>query len=421
MKRLWTLLLFFGISFSAVAQELSVKDFHHDPSDISAVRYEVKDYNGEHCALLKIGLVLLDVTFEGSILKQEFKDGEWWVYMADGAWWLNIKTKKYLPLRYEFPEPLQKKSTYILQIEAPQIAYTGPTGKMLIESNVKNADVFVDGEKQSSILPYEYIGPEGEHYVEIMSPGYNTERMTFTIELQRRGKLRVNLKAEGSLSVGGISYEMVNIPGGTFMMGYSGKTNGKTSANYEKPVHSVQLRSYLIGKTEVTQGLWKAVMGSNPSLHQGDDLPVENVSWYDVQDFILKLNALSGKQYRLPTEAEWEFAARGASGSSEEPSGGKLSEVAVVGRQTAPAATRRANAFGLYDMSGNVAEWCSDWLSRYSSLPELNPTGPEKGVQKIVRGGAFSDDPWFLRTAYRGHKKPADSDGTIGFRLAQDL
>lgn len=152
--------------------------------------------------------------------------------------------------------------------------------------------------------------------------------------------------------------------------------------SYESPVHSVSLRPYKIGVTEVSQALWKAVMGSNPSLRQGDDLPVENVSWYEVQEFIEKLNAESGMHFRLPTEAEWEFAAR-AGGSPNEPAGGKSTKVAASGVSTSPLATKTPNAYGLYDMSGNVAEWCSDYLSRYKADAVVNPTGPEKGIQKL--------------------------------------
>mgnify|MGYP004683954661 CR=1 FL=1 len=419
MRRFLAIFTAMAIAFVATGQELTVKDFYIDPSDISAVRYEVKDLNGEMCALVKIGLVLQNVTFEGSVVKSEFKDGEWWVYMVDKSWWLNIKTTKYLPLRYEFKEPLRKKSTYIMQVEIPKVAYTGPTGKMRIKSNVRDAEVYVDGEKLSSILPFEYEGPEGSHILEIKAPGYNTERMDFEIALRRTGTLSVWLKAEGSFQYKGISYEMKDIPGGVFQMGSSEKRSKESTMSYESPVHTVSLKPYKIGVTEVSQALWKAVMGSNPSLNQGDDLPVENVTWYDVQEFIAKLNAESGMHFRLPTEAEWEYAAR-AGGSSDEPAGGGSAEVAVFGVSTSCLCTKKPNAYGLYDMSGNVAEWCFDYLARYKADAVVNPTGPEKGIQKIVRGGSFADDPWMHRCAVRGHMKPADSNGKVGFRLALD-
>jgi hypothetical protein len=361
----------------ALAQELTVKDFRQDPSDISAVRYEVKDLNGNPCALLKVGLVMTDVTFEGSIVKQEFKDGEWWIYMVDKSWWLTVKTKRYLPLRYEFPEPLQKKSTYLLQIERPQVAYTGPTGKMRIESDVRNADVYIDGEKLSSVLPFEYEGPEGSHIAEIRAPGFNTERREFNIELRRKGTLRIELKAAGSFSLEGISYEMANVPGGRCVMG------DKTST-LMAPIHETALRPYKIGKAEVNQALWKAVMGNNPSLAPGDNRPVDNVSWYDVQEFIAKLNQMSGSQFRLPTEAEWEMAAQ------------------------------KSSVLGLEAMLGGVAEWCQDWYGSYRE------SVPESGYEKVVRGGPFKVKSWPSNTWFRGFMRPEESNGLTGFRLAQD-
>lgn len=370
--------LFFSVScaLSVWGQELSVKAFHQDPSDISAVRYEVKDLNGNPCALLKVGLVLQDVVFEGSIVKQEFKDGEWWVYMVNKAWWLNIKTKKYLPLRYEFPEPLQSKSTYILQIEAPQVAYDGPTGKMLIKSNVRSADVYVDGEKLTSVLPFEYEGPEGQHLVEVRAPGYNPEKMPFEIALGRKGTLNVLLKAEGSFSLDGVSYEMVNLPAGRFQMGISGSL-------LLAPVHSENVRGFSIGKTEVTQALWKAVMGSNPSLTPDDNAPVENISWYDAQEFITKLNAMSGSRFRLPTEVEWEYAAL------------------------------RSKAMGIEGMTEGVAEWCEDWFGTYGA-------SNEGGYVKIVRGGPFPNRGWPCTATFRGFMLPDEFNALTGLRLAQD-
>ena len=360
----------------ARSQELCVKEFKADPADISAVRYEEKDLNGNVCALVKIGLVLQDVTFEGSVVKAEFKDGEWWVYMVDKSWWLNIKTKKYLPLRYEFPEPVQQKSTYVMQVEAPVVAYTGPTGKMRIESNVRSADVYVDGEKLSSVLPFEYEGPEGSHLVELHCPGYNTERMSFDIALGRKGSISVILKAEGSFALEGISYEMVKVPGGKFQMGMSGST-------LLAPLHSETVRNFSIGKTEVTQALWKAVMGSNPSISVGDNLPVENISWYDAKEFVTKLNAASGQHFRLPTEAEWEMAAQ------------------------------RSKALAIEEMTGGVAEWCEDWFATYGSQNENT-------CVKIVRGGPYVNKGWPSGPSFRGFLRPDECNACTGRRLAQD-
>ncbi|MBQ8608093.1 MAG: SUMF1/EgtB/PvdO family nonheme iron enzyme, partial [Bacteroidaceae bacterium] len=180
-----------------------------------------------------------------------------------------------------------------------------------------------------------------------------------------------------TFTVNGVSFTMVRVEGGTFRMGATSEQ--VNPYNDEKPVHSVTLSSYSIGQTEVTQALWKAVMGSNPSRFRGDNLPVERVSWNDCRTFIRKLNALTGRTFRLPTEAEWEFAARGGNQSQGYQYSGSnnLGSVAWYdsnsGDKTHPVATKSANELGLYDMSGNVWEWCQDWYGSYSSSSQTNP------------------------------------------------
>ena len=409
------------IPFSLAAQELKVKEFHADESDICAVKFQEKDHGGDPCALVKIGLAMPGVVFEGDVIKTEYKEGEYWVYLMGGANWLTIKTKKYLPLRYEF-EGVNGNVTYIMQIEKPQVAYEGPTGIVTITSNVPDADVYIDGEKLSSLTPFEYKGPEGEHVAELKAAGYNVERSLIRVELNRKLKQHINLRAEGSFAVNGISYEMVRIAGGSFYMGSMAKNDKRTTFNYEQPVHEVTLRDYSIGRTEVTQALWEEIMGSNPSMNKGANLPVENVTWNDCQEFISKLNKRCGTHFRLPTEAEWEFAARsrGENGADEFSGGTQLSKVAQLGASTAETGTKQANQPGLHDMTGNVAEWCADWLGKYSATKSVNPSGPTMGIRRIVRGGSFKDEEWFLRNACRNHQKPGEASPTIGFRLAQD-
>lgn len=422
-KHIFTLLFLLGGISLLSAQELTVKEFKMDTSDNAAIKYQVKDSSGDPCALIMVGLTLANVEFEGDIVKQEQKEnGEYWIYLMQGANWLEIKTKKYLPLRYEF-EDVQGNTTYIMQIDKPQIAYDGPTGTVNITSNVHNAEVYVDGEKLSSITPFGYKGPEGEHIVELKAPGYNDERSTIRVELNQKLKHHITMRAEGSFSVNNISYEMIQVPGGTFFMGSSAKNSKQTTFNYEQPVHEVTLRSYSIGKTEVPQALWEEIMGSNPSIHKGGNFPVENVTWSDCQEFITKLNERCGTHFRLPTEAEWEYAARGCGqrNSDEFAGGSQLGKVAHLGVCTLEVGMKQANELGIQDMSGNVAEWCDDWLGKYTSAKALNPSGPKMGVRRIVRGGSFKDDEWYLRTAARGHQKPGEPSPTIGLRLAQDL
>lgn len=423
IKSFLYLFLLLAVPLGLHAQELRVKEFKADPSDNAAIKFQKKDNNGDPCALVMVGLTLTNVEFEGSIIEVEQKDnGEYWVYLAQGANWLEIKSKQYLPLRYEF-EDVAGNMTYIMLIEKPQIAYDGPTGIVNITSNVRDADVYVDGEKLSSITPFAYKGSEGEHKVELKASGYNDERSTIHVELNKKLKHHITMRAEGSFSVNNISYEMIQVTGGTFFMGSTAKNSKQTTFNYEQPVHEVTLRSYSIGKTEVTQALWEEIMGSNPSIHKGSNFPVENMTWDDCQEFISKLNERCGTHFRLPTEAEWEYAARGCGQrNSDEFSGGsQLGKVAHCGVCTIEVGMKQANELGIQDMSGNVAEWCSDWLGKYTAVKATNPSGPKMGVRRIVRGGSFKDDEWFIRNAARGHQKPGEPSPTIGLRLAQDL
>jgi serine/threonine protein kinase len=224
------------------------------------------------------------------------------------------------------------------------------------------------------------------------------------------------------LQVGGIA--MVYVQGGTFWMGCTSE-QGSDCYDDEKLAHQVMLNSFYVGKYEVTQAQWKAVMGNNPSRFKGDNLPVERVSWDDVQEFIRKLNAQTGKRYRLPTEAEWEYAARGGNrGRGYKYSGGNSVEnVAWLatnsGSATHPVGTKSANELGIYDMSGNVWEWCSDWYGgAYPASAQSNPAGASFGFNRVDRGGSWDYDAGGCRVASRGSNSPGLSYNDLGFRLA---
>ena len=216
---------------------------------------------------------------------------------------------------------------------------------------------------------------------------------------------------------------MVYVSGGTFTMGATSE-QGSDAYSDEKPAHSVTLSGYYIGKYEVTQELWKAVMGSNPSNFKGDNLPVEQVSWNDVQEFLRKLNAMTGKNYRLPTEAEWEFAARGGNSSRgyKYSGGNSLGSVAWYydnsGSRTHAVGTKSPNELGIYDMSGNVYEWCQDWYGSYSSSSQRNPQGPNSGSDRVYRGGSWSNNAGRCRVSFRLYNTPGGRDSYLGFRLA---
>ena len=220
--------------------------------------------------------------------------------------------------------------------------------------------------------------------------------------------------------------DMVWIDGGSFTMGATAE-QGNEAENDEKPTHKVTLRGFYISKYEVTQELWQAVMGQdNPSYFYGNPkLPVENVSWDDCLDFIRKLNRLTGMSFRLPTEAEWEYAARGGSRSwyYKYSGGATLSKVGWYNDNsdgsTQPVGTLSPNNLGLYDMSGNVWEWCNDWYGDYSSNPQTNPIGPSWKSYHVIRGGGWDDKyPGNCRVSNRYYESPSYSRNNLGFRLA---
>ncbi|MBR1725461.1 MAG: SUMF1/EgtB/PvdO family nonheme iron enzyme, partial [Muribaculaceae bacterium] len=226
-------------------------------------------------------------------------------------------------------------------------------------------------------------------------------------------------------TVNGVSFNMIVVDGGTFTMGATPE-QGSDADSDEKPAHQVTLSSYSIGQTEVTQELWQAVMGSNPSYFTGDlQRPVEWVSWDDCQTFITKLNQLTGKNFRLPTEAEWEYAARGGNQSQNYKFAGSnnVDEVAWYrdnsGSTTHPVATKAPNELGLYDMSGNVWEWCQDWIGNYSSDAQINPTGPTSGSYRVLRGGCLCNYARLCRVSYRYYETPSyPATLYLGLRLA---
>ena len=239
---------------------------------------------------------------------------------------------------------------------------------------------------------------------------------------EEKNKEEAKRQEEIPFTVKGVSFKMIRVEGGTFMMGATKERDGEVD---EKPVHQVTLSDYFIGEAQVTQALWQAVMdGDNPSRFKGANRPVECVSWDDCRQFISKLNELTGKRFRLPTEAEWEFAARGGKKSKGFKYSGSDNIDGVAwydgnsDGETKDVKTKLANELGLYDMSGNVWEWCNDWYDEYPSSPQTNPQGPSSGSYRVIRGGSWSADASCCRTANRSGNPPAYSSYTLGLRLA---
>ena len=228
---------------------------------------------------------------------------------------------------------------------------------------------------------------------------------------------------ERTFTVGSVTFKMIYVQGGTFIMGATSE-QGSDYESDERPTHNVTLSSYSIGETEVTQALWEAVMGSNPSIFRGSNRPVESISWEDCQVFIRKLNTITKQNFRLPTEAEWEFAARGGNKSRGYKYAGSNSVNNVAWYSdnneggTHNVGIKQSNELGIFDMSGNVWEWCSDWYGSYSSSAQTNPTGPARGSNRVNRGGSGGSDADYCRVSGRDSGSPTYCNGLLGFRLA---
>ena len=243
-------------------------------------------------------------------------------------------------------------------------------------------------------------------------------------EQERKERERREREERGEFEVDGVKFKMVKVEGGKFTMGATAEQDYDAN-NSERPAHKVTLSDYYIGETQVTQALWKAVMGDNPSFFKGDDnLPVEKVSWEDiVERFIPALNRKTGRTFRLPTEAEWEYAARGGNKSKGYKYSGSdnIDEVAWYDGnsrdKTHPVRGKKANELGLYDMSGNVWEWCHDWYGDYSSGAQTDPKGPDKGSIRVLRGGSWCSGERYCRVSDRDSDAPGDRNDVIGFRL----
>ena len=300
-------------------------------------------------------------------------------------------------------------------------------GNLSVNYKPFGAEVYVDGKKLGQ-SPRVFNGLLiGNHQVEVRKDGYATDKKSVTISEGQTASISGTLASNtasssngyassSSVSSGGneisipvkngITIDMVKVEAGIFMMGATSEM--QYPVDDEKPVHQVTLtKDYYMGKYEVTQALWKAVMGRKPSFFEGDNLPVEWVSWNDCQKFISKLNKMTGRRFRLPTEAEWEYAARGGkksrgyqySGSSN------ISDVAWYdgnsGSKTHPVGTKQANELGIYDMSGNVYEWCQDSYVSYVSASQTNPTGAVSGAFRVGRGGGWNCIARGCRSALR--------------------
>ena len=329
-------------------------------------------------------------------------------------------------------------------------------GYITVKSEPSGAEVYIDN-KKAGTTPYLAMRiSRGKHRVEVRKRGYEPYAEVVTINIDETTLIEdVKLEASNevvsipqqqeqyspqqqeqyspqqeygggfsnqTITVNGVSLEMVYVEGGTFDMGATSEQGSDTYKD-EYPVHSVTLGGYYIGKCEVTQELWEAVMGSNPSRFKGAQKPVERVNWNDCQEFVSRLNRLTGRTFRLPTEAEWEYAARGGNKSRHYKYSGSNNIFDVAwhkgnsGDKTHAVGTKSPNELGIYDMSGNVYEWCSDWKGGYSAGAQTNPQGPSSGSYRVLRGGSWSRNAGYCRVSYRLNFFPDYSYDDYGLRL----
>ena len=455
---LLSIVLLFAAISSTLAQELTVKSFKLAGSDLTAQTQPRKDTNNYNCAVVKVLFVGDIIDFAGNIVKPVVKyTNETWVYMPQKSRQLKITTKEYLPLMVTFEDygvdKLESNCTYVLtlvrntqqqaqQTQTLSIRYSPTTATVLVDNKMINGS---NGVAQTTL-------PVGQHSYIVACNGYESEEGMVKLKASAPSNLQITLTKEAMATQqstvnqpivvqqpvaqtpvtnrdiitipvkDGISIDMVRVEAGTFIMGATPEMENPNSE--EKPTHQVTLTNdYYIGKYEVTQALWQAVMGNNPSYFKGDNLPVEMVSWDDCQKFISKLNRITGKTFRLPTEAEWEYAARGGKKSRGYQYSGSnnISDMAWYdnnsGSKPHTVGTKQPNELGIYDMSGNVWEWCQDRYGKYSSSSQIDPTGDNSGSGRMRRGGSWSFLARFCRSSYRGHNAPNYRDYILGLRL----
>ena len=468
-KSLFLFLFFVLHTCEICAQELTVKSFKLAENDISAQTQSRKDLNDRNCALVKVQFVGVISEVEGNVIKPLMKHGnETWVYMPQGSRQLKLLTQNYLPIMVTFAdygvEKLESNRTYVLVMIKP-MASVGQQKQMLtIRYTPTSATVLVDNKMVRGSNGVARITlPVGQHTYIVASDGYESEEGMVKLKASAPSDLQIRLSKEVTVAVSnandvmqdnvstsstsssqsattssgfsstssvsfgsneisipvmnGISIDMVKVEAGTFMMG--------AETGDETPRHMVKLtKDYYIGKYEVTQRLWQCIMDENPSKFKANNLPVESVSWNDCQRFIQRLNQLTGRHFRLPTEAEWEYAALGGNKSKGYifSGGNNVDGIGWYSKNcngtTQPVGMKKPNELGIYDMSGNVSEYCVDQYDKYEADFQVNPIGGGIFIARVLRGGAWNKDfDWYLRVKTRSKVSPDTRGIYSGLRL----
>lgn len=384
MKKIFTTLFFIVLTISIKAQshKLHVSDFYIQERQILQTLPKglppLTEYGHKWCAIVVSVEGFTPTQLDGLVISAsgmtelgmtEIRDKELWIYVgSEVTCSIKIKHNDYETVRFKSKEPLLPQSIYSLIL--------------LVDDKEK--------EKKTTHQDKTFI-------------------------------------------VNGFAFDMVYVEGGTFVMGCSGN-NENICDDDEMPAHNVTVNSFYIGRFEVSQDLWKAVMGYNPSHFKGNKHPVECVSWYECETFVNRLSELTGYEFRIPTEAEWEFAARGGNNSKHYFYSGsntasdvswfasdKLDLKETIKKGTHNIGQKAPNELGVYDMSGNVYEWCYDWFGLYYVQHENNPTGPKNGTYRVGRGGSWINPGDYCRVSYRSYSPPGNGYYYLGLRIAMTV
>ena len=464
-KILLSIVLLFAAISSVFAQKLTVESFKLASNDLTAQTQPRKDLNDRNCALIKVGIALDGVKFDGSIMGEPVqKLGEYWVYMPKGVVMLQVLHRNYTPLIVNFYDygvgKVESGMTYIMTLKQPSTIVGQHTQKLRILYSPNSASVLVDNKfVKGTNGVAEATLTVGQHSYIVACDGYESEEGSVKLKASAPSTIQIALLKESTANndivvnnntqndeqqpiimseaeyenqtadnnienlLEKLNNDMVYIETVEYTMGATKEQKGEANSD-EKPTHPVVLNCFYLCKYEVTQELWEAVMGDNPSHFKGKNLPVENVTWDDCQKFIMKLNELTGKKYRLPTEAEWEYAARGGSNSMHyKYSGGNNLEYVSWYFHNSMDKTHTVgmmipNELGIYDMSGNVWEWCQDWYGPYNKKTVYNPTGPANAFNRVFRGGGYDNPATYSRCSYRCSTAPQNKFKNLGLRLA---
>ena len=389
----------------------------------------------------KFALVTLRTTADADIYVNGQLKGRrtWSGRLNGGSYQVECRQQNHRPSSQTIAVKENEPRTYDLTLPTPI------TGTLSVMSQPLQATITIDNQPMGTTPRQLTDQLIGRHTITVSKAGYENATQQFDITEGQTTNLNIALKKlatattpvggnnglinaatpavsvnDRTFTVKGVSFVMKAVAGGTFKMG----SDDSDAESNEKPVHSVTLSDYMIGETEVTQKLWQAVMGSSPSYYKGTKKPVEKVSWNDCQTFIRRLNKLTGQRFRLPTEAEWEYAARGGNRSRGYKYAGSnnIGEVTWYndnsGSGTHNVKTKAPNELGIYDMSGNVCEWCQDWYGSYNSSAQTNPTGAATGSHRVLRGGCCYFDARYCRVSNRFSYTPSYGGSDLGLRLA---